>query len=117
MQSKFGLCETYLTKDASDREIEIAGFSPTPHRAISEEKKGAAYIYFKNNLPIKQRVDFKAQINETIVTEVQQQNKNCFLDFLHKTPGMLKDKFAQYIANLKSLHDGMLKEKKCSCYL
>ena len=38
--SLFGLCETYLTKDISDSEINISGFSPTPFRADCKDTEG-----------------------------------------------------------------------------
>ena len=38
--SLFGLCETYLTKDISDREISISGFSPSPFRADCKDTEG-----------------------------------------------------------------------------
>ena len=65
----FCLCETYLTKDVSNSEIEICGFSPNPFRAnckdISGKTNGGVALYYKNNLPIKQRNDFKTPMDET----------------------------------------------------
>ncbi len=73
--SLFGLCETYLTKDISDSEISISGFSPSPFRADCKDtegkRKGGVCLFYNENLPIKQRLDFKTQIDETIVAEIQ----------------------------------------------
>ena len=87
--SLFGLCETYLTKDISDSEISIAGFSPSPFRADSKDiegkRKGGVCLFYNENLPIKQRLDFKTQIDETIVAEIQLKNKQTFFVLTYKT--------------------------------
>ena len=45
----FGLCETYLTKDISDSDIKIAGFSPPPTELIvkiRQEEVREVYAFF-----------------------------------------------------------------------
>ncbi len=113
--SLFGLCETYLTKDISDSEISISGFSPSPFRADCKDtegkRKGGVCLFYNENLPIKQRLDFKTQIDETIVAEIQLKNKKTFFVLTYKTPSMPKDQFEKYMSDLQSLYDELLKEK------
>ena len=113
--SLFGLCETYLTKDISDSEISISGFSPSPFRADCKDTEGkrkrGVCLFYNENLPIKQRLDFKTQIDETIVAEIQLKNKKSFFVLTYKTPSMPKDQFGKYMSDLQSLYDELLKEK------
>lgn len=113
--SLFGLCETYLTEDISDSEISIFGFSPTPFRADCKDtdgkRKGGVCLNYNENLPIKQRLDFKTHIDETIVAEIELKNKNTFFVLTYKTPSMPKDQFGKYMSDLQSLYDQLLKEK------
>ena len=86
--SLFGLCETYLTKDIPDSEISISGFLPSPFRADCKDtegkRKGGVCLSYNENLPIKQRLDLKNEINEKMVAEIQSINKKNFFEMTYK---------------------------------
>ena len=67
----FGVCESFLNDDISNDDILIRGFSPDPFRADKpvDIRNGGVCPYFKENLPIKERIDLEI-IPETIVAEV-----------------------------------------------
>ena len=64
--------ETYLSGDINHDEAFIEGFSKNPFRkdGPSGLRKGGVCIYFKENLPIKRRVDLETLCAEGIVTEI-----------------------------------------------
>ena len=75
------LGETYLSGDISHDETFIEGFSKNPFRKddTSGLRKGGVCMYFKENLPIKRRVDLETLCAEGIVTEITLHRKKIFL--------------------------------------
>ena len=67
----FGVCESFLNKNIKNEDIFINGFSPEPFRADKPEnvRNGGVCLYFKENLPIKERCDLET-LPETIVAEL-----------------------------------------------
>ena len=80
----FCICETYLTNNVADKDLEVEGFSQVPFRADSkamDRPQGGVCVYYKENLPIKNRTDLSL-LDETIVVEVALKNKNYSLSSL-----------------------------------
>ena len=75
------LGETYLSGDISHDETFIEGFSKNPFRKDDPSglRKGGVCMYFKENLPIKRRVDLETLCAEGIVTEITLRRKKIFL--------------------------------------
>ena len=75
----FGVCESFLNNDISNDDILIRGFSPDPFRAGKPVniRNGGVCLYFKENLPIKERIDLEI-IPEPIVAEVKLNRKKIF---------------------------------------
>ena len=82
----FGVCESFLNNDISNDDILIRGFSPDPFRADKPVniRNGGVCPYFKENLPIKERIDLEI-IPETIVAEVKLNREKIFfvLSYCH----------------------------------
>ena len=82
----FGVCESLLNKDIVNDDIMISGFSPEPFRADKPEniRNGGICLYFKENLPIKERKDLEI-LPETIVAEIKLNRKKIFfvLSYCH----------------------------------
>ena len=78
----FGACETSLTDLIPNENIFIHGFSPEPFRSNKPQNahSGGVCLYYKPNLPIKQRKDLEI-ISETIVAELTLKKKRFFLFF------------------------------------
>ena len=68
----FGVCESFLSNTIPNEDIFINGFSPDPFRADKpiNVRNGGVCLYYKENLPIKQRCDLEL-LPETIVAEVK----------------------------------------------
>ena len=76
----FGVCESMLNESTPNEHIQINGFSPDIFRADKpvDSRNGGVCMYFKENLPIKERCDL-VTIPETIVAEVKlDRKKNIF---------------------------------------
>ena len=67
----FGVCESSLTNQIPNEDIKLSGFSPLPFRFGKQDNvhNGGVCLYYKENLPIKQRVDLRL-FNKTIVAEI-----------------------------------------------
>ena len=67
-------------------------FLPSPFRPDCKDtegrRKGVVCLFYKENLPIEQRLDFKTQIDETIVAEIKLRNKKVFIVLTYKTTSM-----------------------------
>ena len=59
-----------MSSDIPNEDIFINGFSPDPFRADKPARNGGVCVYFKENLPIRQRCDLQT-LPETIVAEVR----------------------------------------------
>ena len=83
----FGVCESLLNKDIAKGDITINGFSPEPLRADKPEnvRNGGVCLYFKENLPIKERRDLEI-LPETIVAEIRlnRKKKGFVLSYCHQ---------------------------------
>ena len=57
----FGVCESLLDNNITNDDIFINGFSPEPFRAdkVGNIRNGGVCLYFKENLPIKERNDLE----------------------------------------------------------
>ena len=70
----FGVCETYLNDEHTFEDIHIKGFSDKPFRSDSkssnEHKKGGVALYYKSDLPIRERKELNA-LDECIVSEIK----------------------------------------------
>ena len=62
-------------------------------------------MYFKENLPIKTRVDLKTLCAEGIVTEITLHLKTIFFVGLYRPHGMSSDNFVLFMQRLESLLD------------
>ena len=69
------LGETYLSSDISHYETFIEGFRKNPFR---KEDTSRVCMYFKENLPIKRRVDLETSCAEGIVAKVTLHRKKIF---------------------------------------
>ena len=74
----FGICESSLCSNIPNNDIFINGFSPDPFRADKPARNGGVCVYYKENLPIRQRCDLQT-LPETIVAEVRINRKKKFL--------------------------------------
>ena len=80
--------ETYLSGDISHDETFIEGYSKNPFRKDNPSglRQGGDCMYFKENLPIKRRVDQETLCAEGIVTEITlHRKKNIFCGPLSST--------------------------------
>ena len=57
----FGVCESMLSDNVSNGDIFVNGFSPDPFRADKPHgiRNGGVCLYFKENLPIRERKDLE----------------------------------------------------------
>ena len=79
----FGVCESLLSDTIPNEDIFINGFSPDPFRVDKplNRRNGEVCLYFKENLPIKERCDLET-LPETIVAEIKLNRKNFHSSFL-----------------------------------
>ena len=89
----FGVCESSLNENITNESIFIDGFSPDPIRADKpdDSRNGGVCLYFKENLPIKERSDL-ATIPETVVAEIKL-NKKIFLVLSYRHPNISSTEF------------------------
>ena len=74
------LGETYLSSDISHDETFIEGFGKSPFRKDDPSglRKCGVCMYFKENLPIKRRVDLEKLCAEGVVTEITLDHEKIF---------------------------------------
>ena len=72
----FGVCESSLTNQIPNEDIKLSGFSPLPFRFDKQDNVHNGGVY-KENLPIKQRMDLQL-LNETTVAEISLKRKKIF---------------------------------------
>ena len=98
----FGVCESSLTSDIFDNDILINGFSSQPFRSDKPPhiRNGGVCLYYKENLPIKERRDLET-LDETIVAEIKIKRKKIFfvLSYLH--PNQSRDEVNIYMEALR----------------
>ena len=110
----FGVCESYLSEDINNEQIKIHGFSPDPLRADCKENgrsKGGVVLYYKPNVPIKERADLTLNFDETVVAEIQLKNKKVFFVVTYRSPSQTSEQCGKYFANLETLYSKLIKEK------
>ena len=66
------ICQFLLNEDIPNDDILIASFPPETFRADKPEniRNGGSYLYFKENLPVKERNDLET-LPETIAVEIK----------------------------------------------
>ena len=102
----FGVCESLLNKDILNDDIFINGFSPDPFRADKPEniRNGGVCLYFKENLPIKRRVDLEL-LSETIVAEVKSDKQKIFFVLSYCHPQLSVNEFENYTNTLETIYE------------
>ena len=107
----FGVCESLLNKNIKNDDILINGFSPDPFRADKPEntRNGGVCLYFKENLPIKERSDLET-IPETIVAEVKLNRKKIFFVLSYCHPNLSSTEFDEYVKSLERIYQSIDKE-------
>ena len=99
------MCESLLNKDIAKDDISINGFSPEPLRVDKPEniRNGVVCLYFKENLPMKERRDLEI-LPETIVAEIKLSRKNVFLYFL------IAIELDEYVKSLERIYERINQE-------
>ena len=108
----FGVCESFLNNDVSNEDILIRGFSPDPFRADKpvNTRNGGVCLYFKEKLPIKERIDLEIIIPETIVAEVKLNRKKIFFVLSYCHPNLSSAEYDVYVKSLEQLYERINKE-------
>ena len=101
----FGVCESMLTKNISNQDILINGFSPDPFRSDkdSDTRNGGVCLYFKEFLPIKERCDLEI-LPETIVAEIKLNRKKVFIVLSYRHPNMSNEEIVEYMHLLENIY-------------
>ena len=87
--------------------IVINGFSHEPFRADKQNgaHSGGACLYFKENLPLKRRIDLEL-LKETIVVEIRQENnKKLFFILSYRHPNCSYDETDNYFSTMNTILD------------
>ena len=107
----FGVCESLLSDTIPNENIFINGFSPDPFRVDKplNSRNGGTCLYFKENLPIKERCDLET-LPETIVAEIKLNRKNIFLVLSYCHPNLASNEFDEYVNALEHIYECMRKE-------
>ena len=107
----FGVCESSLSPDISNEDICIGVFSPEPFRSDkpANTRNGGVCLYYKENLPIKRRVDLEL-LNEIIVAEIKLNRDKCFFVLSYRHPNQLRDELDDYIKSLENIYDRIRNE-------
>ena len=108
----FGVCESLLKKKIKNEDILINGFSSEPLRADKPEntRNGEVCLYFKENLPIKERKDLEI-IPETIVAEVKLNRKKIFFVLSYCHSNLSSMEFDEYVKSLEYIYESINNEK------
>ena len=106
----FGVCESLLNIDIHN-DVNISDFSAEPFRADKPENSrcGGVCLYYKENLPIKERPDL-VPIPEAIVAELKFQRKKIFFVLSYCHPNLTISEFAEYTKSLENIYDSIDKE-------
>ena len=93
----FGICESSLTGNISNDDIFISGFSPQPFRSDKPAllRNGGVCLYYKENLPIKERGDIE-RLDETIVAEIKVKRKKIFFLLSYPHPNQTLEEVSLY---------------------
>ena len=95
------LSETYLDSSnlSDDDNFNLPGYNVVRADHPSNTKKGGAWIYFKNSLPLKV-LDIQL-FQECINFEIKIANKACNFISLYRSPGQSKDELESFADNLE----------------
>ena len=100
-----------MNNDISNDDILIRGFSPDPFRADKPVniRNGGVCLYFKENLPIKERIDLATIISGIIYEVKLNRKKICFvLSYCH--PNLSSAEYDEYVKSLEQLYERVNKE-------
>ena len=100
-----------LTKNISNQDILINGFSPDPFRPDKDfdTRNEGVCLYFKESLPNKERYDLEI-LPETIVAEIKLNRKKVFIVLSSRHPNMSNDKLVVYMRLLENIYESIRKE-------
>ena len=107
----FGICESSLTGNISNDDIFISGFSPQPFRSDKPAllRNGGVCLYYKENLPIKERGDLEI-LDETIVAEIKVKPKNIFFVLSYCHPNQTLEEVNLCMHKLEHIYESIKKE-------
>ena len=99
-------------KSIPNDNIFIHGFSRNIFRSDhpGESKIAGVCLYYKENLPITQRLDLHV-LDEMIVSEIKIGHKKVFFAVIYRSPNQNKDEFESFIEKLQSAIDLMKNER------
>ena len=88
-----------------------SGFSPEPFRADKPEniRNGGVGLYFKENLPIKERGDLET-LPETVVAEIKFNKEKIFFVLSYCHPNLSNLEYEEYINSLEHIYGCISKE-------
>ena len=117
----FCVCESSLNNKNSLDDIHVDGFAkPFRCDAIRSNKhaQGGVLLYFKENLPILDRVDLNTpKLGECIISEIRCKNEKVFVVLAYRTPSQkLKNDIVSFTNSIQKIIDNINKEKP-SCIL
>ena len=100
-----------LNENISNEDIIINGFSPDPFRSDKDSgtRNGGVCLYFKESLPIKERLDLEI-LPETIVAEIKFHKKKVFIVLSYRQPNMSNDELIEYMRLMDNVYDSIRKE-------
>ena len=111
------ISESMLDKSIPNDDIFIHGFSRNIFWSDhpGESKIGGACLYYRENLPITQRLDLQV-LDEMIVSEIKIGRKKVFFVVIYRSPNQNKDELESFIEKLQSAIDFMKNERPhCVC--
>ena len=105
------MCEPLLNEDIAKDDILINGFSPEPLRADKPEniRNGGVCLYFKENLPIKERCGLEI-LPGTIVAEIKLNRKIIFFVLSYWHPDLSSIELRKYVKSLEHTYECINKE-------
>lgn len=93
------ITETALTPDVPDEKLNIPGYNVLRNDLPPQDSHGGVMIYYKNDLPIKRRLDLEGHPN-ILVAELSISKKKVFFVLVYRKYGQSSDDFSIYIQNL-----------------
>ena len=111
------LSETYLNNSISNEAISLEGFSNDVFRSDhpSNGKRGGVCLYYKENMPIKQRIDLQT-ISECVVAEITSGRKKMFLVVLYRSPSQTSQEFGDFLDGFETMVT-KIKDTKPHCLI
>ena len=107
-----------MNKDIAKDDISINVFSPEPLRADKPEhiSNGGVWLYFKENLPIKERRDLEI-LPETIVAEIKLNRKNIYFVLSYCHPDLSSTELDEYVKSLERIYECINQENPATTIL